>query len=288
MNLEEKEQGQLTGTPMARLTMAEFSTLSLLVYQQCGIKLPESKKIMLESRLNKRLRVKGYVHFSDYIKYLVSEEGMRNELIQMIDVVTTNKTDFFREPHHFDFMREVILPEFLQNNGRMIKTWSAACSTGEEPYSLAMVLQDFFQDHRAPDYSIFASDISTEVLKKAAMAIYHPDRIKGIPLTIKQKYFLKSKNQEKPTVRITPDLRRRVVFGRINFMDHVLPVDEMFDVIFCRNVLIYFDKQTQQDVLLKICNKLKVNGYLFVGHSESLFQLQLPLKQVKPTIYKRI
>lgn len=286
--MQHSEHAEKTGSGNPRLTMSEFDHLARLVYSQCGIKLPAAKKVMLESRLAKRLRANNMNSFGDYIALLDSNEGMSAELIHMIDVVTTNKTDFFREPHHFDFLSREILPLYNSGTMRNIKIWSAACSSGEEPYTLAMVLQEYVNEHRGMDYSIYASDVSTEILHKAATAIYNMDRVSGIPLAIKQKYLLKSKGQEKPTVRIVPELRRKVSFGRINFMDAVLPVDEYFDVIFCRNVLIYFDKPTQQEVLLKLCGKLKTNGYLFVGHSESLFQLKLPLRQIKPTIYQRI
>lgn len=268
-----------------RLTLPEFQKLSRLVYDQCGINLSESKKIMLESRLTKRLRILNMSSFKDYIQYLGTSQGIQNELVHMIDVVSTNKTDFFREPHHFDFLQQTILPQFIKEGKRKINIWSAACSSGEEPYTLAMVLQDFARLNNGFDYSIFGTDISTEVLQKASLAIYPLARAVDIPLAYKQKYLLKSKDDQKPTVRIVPELRKKVHFERINFMDAVLPVEEMFDVIFCRNVLIYFDRKTQQDVVLKLTTKLKKGGHLFIGHSESLYQLNLPITQIKPTIY---
>ncbi len=268
-----------------RLTAAEFSKLSGLVYQECGINLSESKKIMLESRLNKRLRALQMPSFKDYIQYLTGKEGMDNELVYFIDEVTTNKTDFFREHHHFDYLRDSILPQWVRERRGRLNLWSAACSSGEEPYTLAMVLTEFNKLHKGMDFQIFGSDISTEVLQKASKAIYAMDRISGIPLPFKQKFLLKSKDKLKPTVRIVPELRKKVRFGRINFMDPVLPVEEVFDIIFCRNVLIYFDRKTQMEVLRKLTDKLRPGGYLFIGHSESLHQMDLPIGQVKPTIY---
>ena len=280
---------ELFAAGVTRLSMGEFNQLSSFVYEQCGIKMPPSKKIMLESRLNKRLRALNIPSFKDYIPYLMSKEGQEHELIHMIDVVTTNKTDFFREPHHFDYLRENILPEFVSSpdGRRPFRIWSAACSTGEEPYTLAMVLHEFQEGHRNFDYQILASDISTAVLQKAAMAVYDMQRINGIPLILKKKFFLKSKDNQKPSVRIIPSLRKKVQFQRINFMERLQEVDTQFDVIFCRNVLIYFDRPTQQEVVQKLSGKLKPGGYLFIGHSESLYQLDLPIVQIKPTIYQK-
>ena len=277
------ENNSLSGT--VRLSIPEFQHLARLVYEQCGINLSDSKKIMLESRLNKRLRALKMISFKDYIHYLGSNEGMKNELVHMIDVVSTNKTDFFREPNHFDFLTQTVLPLSLKEGKTKINVWSAACSSGEEPYTLAMVLQDFAHLNSGFDYRIFASDISTDVLQKAALAVYPLARTTDIPMAAKKKYLLKSKDTLKPTVRIVPELRKKIHFGRINFMDASLPVDELFDVIFCRNALIYFDRKTQQEVVRKLLGKLRKGGHLFIGHSESLYQLDLPIVQVKPTIY---
>jgi len=272
---------------LSRLTQDEFHRLSALVFKECGINLPISKKVMLESRLNKRLRALKITSFKEYINLLTSEAGMVQELINMIDVVTTNKTDFFREPHHFTFLQENILPK-LASERHAIKIWSAACSSGEEPYTLAMVLEDFANSTRGFSYEIFGSDISTVMLQKASTAVYSMERVDCIPLEFKKKYLLKSKDTERPTVRITPSLRNKVKFARINFMDAVLPVaDGMFDIIFCRNVLIYFDRKTQLEVVRKLIDSLSPGGYLFIGHSESLHQADLPLVQEKPTIYKK-
>jgi chemotaxis protein methyltransferase CheR len=271
----------------ARLTASEFQQLASLVYAQCGINLTDGKGVMLESRLSKRLRVLQLGTFKEYIEYLTSKDGLENELVHMIDVVTTNKTDFFREPHHFDYLKNVLLPNFINENGtsRPYRIWSAACSSGEEPYTLAMVLQDFAMIENGFSYSILASDISTHVLQKAAQAIYNLDHVATVPLVSKQRYLLKSKETEKPTVRVVPQLRNKVQFTRINLMDSVLDVDGEMDAIFCRNVLIYFDRKTQLEVINKLSQKLRPGGFLFIGHSESLHNFDLPIKQVKPTVY---
>jgi chemotaxis protein methyltransferase CheR len=270
------------------MSSSEFLHISKLVYTQCGINLEEQKKVLLESRIQKRLRALDMHSFKEYIQYISGKEGIANELVHMIDVVTTNKTDFFRESSHFDFLVQTVFPEIMNSGNKRLNAWSAACSSGEEPYTLAMVMEDFERVHPGFTYSIFASDISTQVLHKASLAIYTLQQAIDIPLEFKKKYLLKSKDSTKPTVRIIPELRKKVRFARVNFMDNVLPVEETFDIIFCRNVLIYFDKATQQSVLQKLIGKLKKGGYLFIGHSESLFQLHLPIVQIKPTVYKKV
>lgn len=270
----------------ARLTAADFTKISTLVYSQCGINLEPCKKIMLESRLNKRLRALQLTSFEDYLRLVTSKEGAESELVNMIDVVTTNKTDFFREPHHFDFLKEVLLPQLINSGQRNLKLWSSACSSGEEPYTLAMVLQEFAAKEPGFSFEILASDISTSVLQKAAQAIYNADRAIDIPDNFKKKYLLKSKDVSVPRVRIVPQLREKVKFANINLMDSDLDVCLM-DVIFCRNVLIYFDRETQFTVIQNLLKKLKKGGVLFIGHSESLHFFDLPLKQIRPTVFQK-
>ncbi|MGE5498148.1 MAG: CheR family methyltransferase [Syntrophothermus sp.] len=275
----------------ASLSANEFERLSKFIYMNCGIKMPPTKKIMLEARLRKRLKDLSLETFSSYCDYLFSKNGMENEMIHMIDVVTTNKTDFFREPNQFTFLTENALPEMVEAIGcgikRKLKVWSAGCSTGEEPYTLAIVLSEFGENYPGWDFSILGSDISTQVLEKAALGIYPMDRVEAIPLTIKKKYFLKSKDRLKPLVRVAPELRKKIQLKRINFMDDDLGVRDMMDVIFCRNVIIYFDKETQEKLIRKLCRNLLPGGYFFVGHSETLFNMDLPLTQVAPSIYKK-
>jgi chemotaxis protein methyltransferase CheR len=241
---------------------------------------------MLESRLNKRLRALRLTTFEDYLRLVTSKEGVESELVNMIDVVTTNKTDFFREPHHFDFLKEALLPQLINSGQRNLKIWSSACSSGEEPYTLAMVLQEFAIKEPGFSYDILASDISTNVLQKAAQAIYNADRAIDIPDNYKKRYLLKSKDVLNPRVRIVPQLREKVRFENINLMDSELELG-MMDVIFCRNVLIYFDRETQFRVIQNLLKKLKKGGVLFIGHSESLHFFDLPIKQIRPTIFQK-
>jgi chemotaxis protein methyltransferase CheR len=274
----------------AQLTPDEFDKLSKFIYKESGIKMPDVKKVMLQSRLQKRLRELNLTSFKDYIEYVFSKEGLNNEIIHMLDVVSTNKTDFFREPVHFDFLTQNVLPEFYEQKtaSRTLKVWSAGCSSGEEPYTIAIVLAEFAQKNPGFDFSIIGTDISTQILQKAVDAIYKEDRVSIIPLDIKKKYFLKSKDRANPVVKVEPNLRKKVRFGRLNFMDSYYDLNESFDVVFCRNVLIYFDRETQERVIQKLCTKLKPDGYFFLGHSESIMNMQVPLKQVKPTVFKRV
>ncbi|MCG8411946.1 MAG: hypothetical protein MI739_11755 [Bacteroidales bacterium] len=273
----------------AKMSDSEFDKLSTFIFDQAGIKMPKVKKVMLQSRLQKRLRKLEITSFDAYIEYLFSEKGQKEEIIHMLDVVSTNKTDFFREPVHFDFLKDQVLPEFIKKqNLDNIKIWSAGCSSGEEPYTVAMVLEEFSNEINSINYSLTGTDISSQILQKAALAVYKEERITNIPLEIKRKYFLRSKDRNKKTVRIIKKLRDKVKYKRLNFMADVYNLNKEFDVIFCRNVLIYFNRETQEKVINKLCLKLKRNGYLFIGHSESIMGMDVPLKQIKPTIFKRI
>lgn len=259
------------------------------IYRQCGINLLSSKRILLESRLRKRLGALNIDSFQVYIDHLMSRAGLETELVHMIDAVTTNKTDFFREPGHFQFMADNIIPHWLHTQarqGRLFKAWSAACSTGEEPYTIAMVLQDAAAKYGF-DYHIVGSDISTRVLEKAVQGIYRESAVSMIPLHVRKRYLLRSKDQTEPRIRIAPLLRAKVEFKRLNLIENMLDMDSDFDLVFCRNLLIYFDRTTQEKVLQKIADKIRSGGYLFIGHSESIYSMSLPLRQIGPTIFQR-
>lgn len=276
----------------AVMSADDFKKLSTFIYREYGIKMPEVKKTMLQSRLHKRLRELGITSYKEYVDYLFSKEGQNTEIIHMIDMVSTNKTDFFREPVHFDFLHSNVLPELLFSDkpNRFIKIWSAGCSSGEEPYTIAMSLSEFASSNPGCvfDYSILATDISTRMLKSAAEAIYKEARVDMLPLNLKKRYLLKSKDRTAPTVRIVPELRNKVSFQRLNFMDSHYNTAENFDIVFCRNVLIYFDRETQEKVINRLCTKLKPGGIFFLGHSESITNFNVPLKQIKPTIFRKI
>lgn len=275
----------------ATLNEREFQRFSAAIYDHVGIKMPPAKKIMLEGRLQKRLKILGINTFEEYGDFVFSKKGHDSELIHLIDVVTTNKTDFFREPAHFDFMIKTALPKILSTRNDMLrdplKIWSAGCSTGEEPYTMAMVLAEFASGRPDLKVNITASDICTQVLKTAKMAIYPEDRTDPIPLNMKKKYLLRSREKTKSLVRISPRLRSLVSFRRINFMDDDFGVKEKMDIIFCRNVVIYFDKPTQQVLMQKFYRQLRPGGYLFIGHSETLSGLDVNFRPVGSTIYRR-
>ncbi len=275
-----------------KLAGRDFYRLSRFVYEECGIKMPATKKTMLEARLQKRLRGLGMRSFADYCNYLFSPEGIECELIQMIDLVTTNKTDFFREADHFGYLLRNVLPEWMQRHqggsGRKFMVWSAGCSTGEEPYTLAMVLNEFAAHYPGFDYQILATDISVTVLEKAQLAVYKEERTNPVPVHLKRKYLLRSKDRSSGLVRIVPELRGKVRFRRLNFMDSDFRLREQMDVIFCRNVMIYFDRLTQERLLNRICGQLCSGGHLFIGHSETLNSLNVSLKGVHPTIYRKL
>ncbi len=295
--------------PTKPLAMSDkiFYRFSTFIHDELGIKMPEAKKTMLQARLQKRLRNLGISSFKEYYDYVFSSRGLEDELANMIDVVTTNKTDFFREPDHFDFLVQKILPRIIRKKqsasvqfpcisglenplsvpAKAFTFWSAACSTGEEPYTLAMVLNDFAVRSPSFTYTILGTDISTEVLKKARLGIYDYERVKPVPMMLRKRYLLKSKDESKKLVRIVPELRAAVTFKRLNLMESSFSVQNAIDIIFLRNVLIYFDRPTQESVLTRLCEHLDPDGYLFVGHSETLSGLNVPLIPVASTVYRR-
>jgi len=274
-----------------RISERDFSRFSQLIYEVCGIRMPLHKRSMLEARLRKRLRTLGLPSYEEYRDYIFSHEGMVEELTNMIDVVTTNKTDFFREPRHFDFLTETALPELIATSGagvdRPLRVWSAGCSSGEEPYTLAMVLEEFPIVGSKLRYQILATDVSTQVLEKAVLGVYHRDKIEPVPLPLRRKYLLKSRQKEDPRVRINPELRAKVQFRHLNFMDEHYAVNDPQDVIFCRNVIIYFDRPTQEKFLSRLCRCLAPGGYLMMGHSETLSGMTLPVTQLAPAVYRK-
>jgi len=274
-----------------RLSTRLFDELSVFIHREVGIKITPVKKVMLEGRLQKRLRKLGMKSFEDYCAYLFSDEGRRGELTNMIDEVTTNKTDFFREPAHFTFLTTKVLPSLVKTERytsvNRLTIWSAGCSSGEEPYTIAMVVKDFVDSGQTIPFQVIATDISQRVLEKGQKAIYDEERVAPVPQEIKKKYLLRSRNAQSGLVRVAPEVRSCVSFRRLNFMDGDFGFREKIDVIFCRNVIIYFDKVVQERLLNKFCKCMKPGGYIFMGHSETLFGMDLPLEQVAPTVYRK-
>ncbi|MCU4175875.1 CheR family methyltransferase [Carboxylicivirga sp. N1Y90] len=268
----------------AELSDADFLAFSEFIYSEFGIKMPPIKRIMLQGRLLKRIRELNMLSYKEYKEYFFSPEGQKKEIFNFLNVITTNKTDFFREPIHFDFLRDQILPQYIKNN-EALKVWSAGCSSGEEPYTISIVLNEFKAENPTFRFSILGSDISNRVLSNAAKGVYAENKVGLMPMSLKKKYFLKSKDRANPSVRVKPELQSFLSLKYVNLMDGQYDVNETFDVIFCRNVLIYFDRATQEKVISKLCNYLKPGGYFFIGHSESLSGMNVPLKHIKPTIF---
>lgn len=276
-------------TRSIELTDQDFKTISSYIESSVGIRMPEAKKIMMQSRLVGRLKALGITSFSDYIDYAFHRDTSGNEIILLTDALTTNKTEFFRENDHFQFLANYVLPELAERGIKTPNIWSAGCSSGEEVYTISIVLREFMRTHRNAfsSYHLFATDISTKVLDKAVNAVYDETTIDGIPLEQKKRYFLKSTDRTNPKVRVKPELRSCVSFRRLNFMDSVYNIRVQFNAIFCRNVLIYFDKPTQEAIISKLIRNLETGGFLFLGHSETILSMNLPLQTIAPTVYRK-
>ena len=278
--------------PVGGLSDNEFRRFSDFIYQQAGISLPRAKRTMLSVRLNKRLKALGIPTYREYFDYVTSRRGRKEELVQMINVVSTNKTDFFREEKHFNFLSSEVLPKLCSGGGvasdRNLNVWSAGCSSGEEPYTLAMVLEDFFEKKKAGSYTVLATDISTRVLSIAEKAVYPDEVIKPVPQKLKQKYLMRGKGKQAGYVRVVPELRKPVTFKRLNLIEgRNFGMKKMMDVIFCRNVIIYFDRPTQIRLFEKFYHQLTPGGYLFIGHSETLHGINDRFVPVSVAVYMK-
>jgi chemotaxis protein methyltransferase CheR len=270
------------------ISVKDYTRLCGLIYDEAGIHLGTERKTMLEVRIKRRLKILNLQSYSEYCEYLFGHEGLKDEITHLIDVVTTNKTDFFREPKHFNYLADHALPELTERiGGRPFLIWSAGCSTGEEPYTMAIVLSEYALAHPGFRFRILASDISNIVLDKAEMGVYTSAVVAPVQPLLRKKYFMRSRERGSDQVRVVPELRRSIEFRRLNFMDADLGIAEKMDAIFCRNVIIYFDRATQERILLKLSNCLLPGGYMFVGHAETLHDMNLPLTPVAPALYRR-
>ncbi|SEM26679.1 chemotaxis protein methyltransferase CheR [Syntrophus gentianae] len=273
----------------SELSDREFEKISQLVYSQCGINLHDGKKELVKARLGKRLREGNFRSFSDYYKYVTTREGT-DELITMIDSISTNLTYFFREESHFQRL-QTIVKSILDNADKQrqkipaIRIWSAGCSTGEEPYSLGITIKESLNGFPA-NVKIMATDISTRVLKIAGNGVYPVEKTKNITSAILRKYFQQGHGNWDGYIRIKKEISDMIDFSRFNLMETPSSNHE-FDIIFCRNVMIYFDKQTQGSVVNKFYNCLGKGGYLFIGHSESLTGLDHAFKYIEPSVYRK-
>ncbi|MCB8836451.1 protein-glutamate O-methyltransferase CheR [Aurantimonas sp. VKM B-3413] len=268
----------------------DFTRLASLVTRQTGIKLPPAKRLMIEGRLRKRMRAVNKPNLTAYCRFLFDEGGLDSEITHLIDVVTTNKTDFFREPEHLHFMENHMVDALLAQPRRrpLLKVWSAASSNGAEAWSIAMVLEDVLRRRRDFSYAILGTDISTIVLAQARRAIYPAEVMDPVPRDKRQRYVMDSRTPElRGEVRIVPELRRCARFDRMNLMDTNYPYDRDVDIIFLRNVLIYFEKADQEAVVSRLVGHLRPGGYLVVGHSESMVVVEANVRQVGPTIFQK-
>lgn len=269
----------------------EFLRLSRFIESQIGIKMPPVKRVMLEARLRKRLRARGLPSYGEDLAYLFSPPGQQDEAVHLLDAVTTNKTDFFRESAHFDLLRTVLLSRLFPGHGAALhahlRAWSAGCATGEEPYTMAMVLAEFAAEHPGFSFGILGTDVSSLALASARRAVYDACRVTPVPEPLRKRYLMRSRDPSRKLVRIVPELREKVRFQRLNLMENDLGLRESYQVVFLRNVLIYFERPLQEELVRKVCRQLDVGGYLFVGHAETLMNMDLPLAQVAQMVYQR-
>ncbi len=266
-------------TPI-ELKKAHFEKISQIVYQSAGINLHPGKEELVKARLAKRLRALGLKSFDAYMRYLKHDHS-EGELVAMVEAMTTNKTSFFREPKHFDYLRQQIVPG-LKN--RKVRIWCAGSSSGEEPYSAAILLNEAIQGLALWDISILATDLSSRMLAYARKGIYDANSLRDVPPLLISKYFHCIETNPPRRYQVIEPLRRQVHFARLNLMGE-WPMAGPFDVIFCRNVMIYFDKPTQEQLVNRFWNLLKPGGHLFVGHSESLAGSPHEFRYVQPAIY---
>ncbi len=270
-------------TPLTDKLFKQFSTL---VYQQTGIFLKPEKKELLNARLGKRLRHCKISSFKEYYDYVLND-GSGEELIHLIDVVSTNFTSFFREKTHFDYLSSTVLKEFAaKGHSGDYRVWSAACSSGEEPYTLSIILNEFAAQAQRFRFAIHATDISTKVLAIAQKGVYAEDKVQTVPQGLLKRYFQRGKGRSEGYIKVKKELSQPITFQRFNLMDQY-PWQGELDVIFCRNVMIYFNRETQQQLVDKFYTCLRPGGHLFIGHSESLTSINHRFQQVTTTGYKK-
>jgi len=262
----------------------DFARVKKMVYDFAGIDLNDSKKSLVYNRLSKRIRFLDLSSFKSYLDYVI-QQG-ESEFVHLINAITTNLTFFFRENHHFEYLADTVIPQLLKDNqkSKKIRIWSAGCSTGEEPYSLAIVLKESVP--AGWDARVIATDLDTTVVETGKAGVYKSDHLKGVSEARKKRWFLKGTGARDGWIKAKPELQAIIDFGQINLMND-WPIKEKLDVIFCRNVVIYFDKPTQSKLFDRYANQLVDNGHLFVGHSESLYKVCDRFELLGKTIYKK-
>ena len=271
------------------LSDKEFLTISEMVYKHCGIHLDDEKKELVRSRLSKRLRLLGYESYSDYIEF-IRQEPSGGEFSLLIDAISTNFTSFFREKQHFDFLENQFLPGLLENKARKsdyrLRAWCAGCSSGEELYTMAITILDTIGDNLRWDVKILATDISTRMLEAAKRGVYEQKKIEPLSAAQKQKYLTVSRSQGEKLYEVKPEVKKMTIVRYLNFMED-WPIRTSLDFIFCRNVMIYFDRATQETLVNRFWEVLEPGGILFTGHSESLTGIKHSFKYIEPAVYKK-
>lgn len=274
------------------LSTSDFQRIATLIGDHVGIRLPPAKRLMVEGRLRKRVRTLNLASLHAYGDYLFRQDGLEGELPFLINAVTTNKTDFFREAEHFELMQRLLVPDLLsrraKEHNRLLKVWSAASSTGAEAYTIAMVLADMAAQQHNFRFSVLGTDISTDVLEQGRRAVYPAEMVAPVPQGMQSRYLMFARRPGiRPEVRIVPELRRLVQFQRLNLMSKNYAIDRDVDMIFLRNVLIYFDKSDQAAVISRLIEHLRPGGYLLLGHSESMVGTSIAMRQVAPAVFQK-
>jgi chemotaxis protein methyltransferase CheR len=281
--LSAQESG--AGWSIPALTDPDFARFRTLILNQTGINLNESKRHLLVARLAQHLQKLGLRTFAEYYDYL-ARDASGNKLRAFINRITTNKTSFFREPHHFEFLRAHLIPQLRKKGRKQLRIWSAACSSGEEPYSIAITVQEALGPRHDWDVQILASDIDTEILAQAEGGTYTIESLETVSAERRRLHFLRGYGTREGLAQVRPELRQMVDFRRINLNEPNWGVHARFDAIFCRNVIIYFDRPLQLKIVERMAGHLKPEGYFFSGHSEHLYWLRELLVTVEPTIYR--
>ena len=264
----------------------EFMQLSIFIKKNYGINLSKEKKSLVETRLNSELQRNEFQSFEEYIKYITSDKS-GERLNELVNRITTNYTYFMREKEHFIYLKNIVLPYLEKTTSEKdLRIWSAGCSSGEEPYTLAMVIADFLKENSMFwDRKLLATDISSQVLKTANIGIYNKEQICNVPIEWRNRYF---KDYDRDRSRVVDSIKNEVIFRRFNLMEEYYPFKRKFQVIFCRNVMIYFDNETKEEIVNKFYESTEFGGYLFVGHSESISNLRTRYKYISPAIYRKI
>ncbi len=270
------------------LSNKEFQLFQEIIYRETGIHMSDKKRKLIVARLSKRLRALNLNTFTEYYEYLNESSHADGEIVNLVNRVTTNKTDFFRERHHFDFLLKELYPRIIAesriNGVRRLRIWSAGCSSGEEPYTLAMVTLEAFKGERGWDIKILATDLDTEILQKAVNGVYPTQAIIPVPKEYLHKYFVRKGE----SYEASNELRSMIAFRKLNLMNETFPMKNPFDIVFCRNVIIYFDTKTKEELLNKFHHHLKPKGHIFIGHSESLMHMKERFRYLKHTIYQKV